>query len=150
MSLFRDNFNHYNEVWDKVLGSILQLIKLERTGEKVDEQFLQSNIRMLMDLNLYHSAFEQQLLAETRSFYSDEGDRLVESINIFDYLEHISTRVHQESILRVKSYFDKSSKSHLQSIVEKELLTKRVEQILNKCKIVVEIVTRRDMLISFF
>ncbi|KAI9244156.1 Cullin family-domain-containing protein [Helicostylum pulchrum] len=133
MQLFRENYIKYDEVWQKVLKSILELIRLERTGEKVDEQFLQSNIRMLMDLDLYHTSFEQQLLAETRVFYDQEGDRLVESINIFDYLQHISTRVHQESILRVKSYFDKSTKSHLQSIVETELLTKRVGHILDKC-----------------
>lgn len=133
MALFRENYMKYDDVWKKVQSIILDLIKLERTGEKVDEQFLQSNIRMLMDLNLYHTSFEQQLLTVTRSFYNHEGDNLVESINIFDYLEHISTRVHQESILRIKSYFDKSTKSHLQSIVETELLTKRVEQILDKC-----------------
>ncbi|KAI7888366.1 Cullin [Mucor mucedo] len=133
MALFRENYMKHDGVWKKVLGIILDLIKLERTGEKVDEQFLQLNIRMLMDLNLYHTSFEQQLLTATRSFYDDEGDKLVENINIFEYLEHISTRVHQESILRVKSYFDKSTKSHLQAIVETELLTKRVEHILNKC-----------------
>jgi cullin-4 len=134
MDLFRENFNRYDIVWQKVLNSILDMIKMERIGQMVDELFLQSNIRMLMDLNLYHSSFEQHLLVQTQQFYNEEGDRLLESINIFDYLEHVSTRVHQESILRVKSYFDKSTKSHLQSIVEKELLTKRVESILVKCK----------------
>ena len=133
MDLFRENFSRYQGVWHKVLHIILDMIRIERTGQTVDELFLQSNIRMLMDLNLYHSAFEQQLLIQTQQFYDQEGDRLLESINIFDYLEHVSTRVHQESILRVKSYFDKSTKSQLQSIVEKELLTKRVESILAKC-----------------
>lgn len=133
MDLFRANFSRYQGVWHKVLSIILDMIRIERTGQAVDELFLQSNIRMLMNLNLYHSAFEQQLLIQTQQFYDQEGDRLLESINIFDYLEHVSTRVHQESILRVKSYFDKSTKSQLQSIVEKELLTKRVESILAKC-----------------
>jgi cullin-4 len=136
MTLFRENYKKYNQVEEKVLQSILALIKLDRQGSKVDEQFLQLNIKMLMDLNLYHSSFEQKLLHETREFYNEEGNELIESINIFDYLEHISKRVHQESIIRVKSYFDKSTKSHLQSIVETELLTKRVEYILNKCKCV--------------
>ncbi|OAC99490.1 Cullin [Mucor lusitanicus CBS 277.49] len=133
MDLFRENFSRYQGVWHKVLHIILDMIRIERIGQAVDEMFLQSNIRMLMDLNLYHSAFEQQLLVQTQQFYDKEGDRLLESINIFDYLEHVSTRVHQESILRVKSYFDKSTKSQLQSIVERELLTKRVESILAKC-----------------
>lgn len=144
MQLFRENYIKYDEVWQKVLKSILELIRLERTGEKVDEQFLQSNIRMLMDLDLYHTSFEQQLLAETRVFYDQEGDRLVESINIFDYLQHISTRVHQESILRVKSYFDKSTKSHLQSIVETELLTKRVGHILDKCILYIPLTIKKS------
>ncbi|KAF1802692.1 Cullin, partial [Mucor lusitanicus] len=135
MDLFRENFSRYQGVWHKVLHIILDMIRIERIGQAVDEMFLQSNIRMLMDLNLYHSAFEQQLLVQTQQFYDKEGDRLLESINIFDYLEHVSTRVHQESILRVKSYFDKSTKSQLQSIVERELLTKRVESILAKCNI---------------
>lgn len=152
MQLFREKYIRYDEVWQKVLQSILELIRLERTGEKVDEQFLQSNIRMLMDLELYHTSFEQQLLAETRVFYDQEGDRLVESINIFDYLQHISTRVHQESILRVKSYFDKSTKSHLQSIVETELLTKRVEHILDKCILYIHFNHKKKTIadVSFF
>lgn len=134
MDMFRQEFKTYDIVWTKVLESILYMIKSERMGESIDESFLQLNIRMLMDLDLYHSAFEQHLLTHTRHFYDQEGDRLLESIDIFDYLGHVSTRVHQESILRVKSYFDKSTKSYLQSIVEKELLTKRVENILAKCK----------------
>ncbi|KAI8645755.1 Cullin family-domain-containing protein [Parasitella parasitica] len=135
MDLFRENFNRYDTVWQKVLDSILDMIKRERIGETVDELFLQSNIRMLMDLSLYHSSFEQQFLVQTQQFYSQEGDKLMKSINIFDYLEHVATRVHQESILRVKNYFDKSTKGRLQSIVEKELLTKRVESILSECNV---------------
>ncbi|CEP12648.1 hypothetical protein [Parasitella parasitica] len=133
MELFRENFNRYDIVWQKVLSSILDMIKKERIGEIVDELFLQNNIRMLMDLSLYHSSFEQQFLRQTQQFYSQEGDRLMETINVFDYLEHVATRVHQESILRVKNYFDKSTKGRLQSIVERELLTKRVDNILGKC-----------------
>lgn len=134
MTLFRENFIHYDSVWKKCLTNILLLIQQERSEDKaVDQSFLQSNIKMLMDLNLYHSAFEKELLQETRVFYNQEGNTLIESINIFDYLVHISTRVHQESVTRVKNYFDKSTKAQLQSIVETELLTKRVEDVLNKC-----------------
>jgi cullin-4 len=139
MDMFRQEFKTYDIVWTKVLESILDMIKSERMGEAIDESFLQFNIRMLMELDLYHSEFEHHLLTHTRNFYDQEGDRLLESINIFDYLEHVSTRVHQESILRIKSYFDKSTKSHLQSIVEKELLTKRVENILAKCKLLLHV-----------
>ncbi|KAI8380560.1 Cullin [Choanephora cucurbitarum] len=133
MDLFRDYFKAYDDVWQKTLTGILELIRQERSGQSIDEAFLQSNIRMLMDLKLYHTLFEHQLLAQTRVFYEQEGDQLLNTMDVFDYLQHVSTRVHQESILRVKNYFDKSLKSSLQSIVENELLTKRVEIILTKC-----------------
>lgn len=133
MDLIKNNFKRYETVWRKVLTGILAMINTEREGEPIDETFLQSNIRMLMELDLYHSDFEPELLIQTRQFYDIEGNRLLDSISVFDYLEHVSTRVHQESILRVKSYFNKSTKSQLQSIVENELLTKRVENILTRC-----------------
>lgn len=133
MDVFKNDIKKYETVWEKVLMGILDMINTERKGESIDESFLQSNIKMLMDLGLYYSDFEPELLVQTRQFYDLEGNRLLDSINVFDYLEHVSTRVHQESILRVKSYFNKSTKSHLQSIVENELLTKRVEDILTRC-----------------
>ncbi|KAI7898057.1 Cullin family-domain-containing protein [Cokeromyces recurvatus] len=136
MNLFKENFQKYQIVWQKVLNSILDMIKQDRIGGGgggVDEAFLQLNTRMLMDLSLYHSSFEQQFLVQTQYFYEEEGNRLLNSIDIFDYLEHVSIRVHQESIIRIKSYLDKSTKSQLQLVVENELLTKRVNDILMKC-----------------
>ncbi|KAI8382305.1 Cullin family-domain-containing protein [Blakeslea trispora] len=135
MDLFREHFMMYDDVWKKTLAGILELIRLERSGQSIDESFLQSNIRMLMDLQLYHTSFEQQLLIQTKAFYEQEGDQLLSHMDVFDYLEHVSTRVHQESILRVKNYFDKSIKSSLQFIVERELLTKRIEVILTQCNL---------------
>ncbi|KAI8066197.1 Cullin family-domain-containing protein [Gilbertella persicaria] len=133
MDLFRTRFSLYDIVWQKTLSSILDLIRQERSCQSIDESFLQSNIRMLMDLDLYHASFEQHLLIQTKAFYSEEGDQLLTTLDVFDYLQHASMRVHQESILRVKNYFDKSLKLSLQSIVEQELLTKRVQVILEKC-----------------
>jgi cullin-4 len=89
---------------------------------------------MLMDLNLYHSEFEQPFLEKTRAFYAQDGDRSLETMDMSDYLGHVANRIHQESILRVKFYFDKSTKPVLQTIVEEELLTKRVEYILDKSR----------------
>lgn len=129
----------YDVVWSKVLTGILDVMNVDRQGETIDEEFLKSIRSMLLNLGLYHSDFEPELFAQTREFYDLEGNRLLDSINVFDYLDHVSTRVHQESILRVKSYLDTTSKSQLKSIVENELLTKRVEDILTRCKSICEI-----------
>ncbi|EIE88987.1 hypothetical protein RO3G_13698 [Rhizopus delemar RA 99-880] len=133
MDLLRSSFLQHEAVRHKMLSSILELIRLERTSQEIDLGLLQSVIRMLLDLNLYHNEFEPSFLKETRAFYGAEGDHLIETIPMGDYLDHVSTRVHQESSLRVKRYFDKSTKAPLQAIVEEELLTKRVTTILDKC-----------------
>ncbi|KAG0193928.1 Cullin-4B [Apophysomyces sp. BC1034] len=132
MDLLRANFMQNDKVRHKVIRNVLRLILSERNGENVDTILLQSNLRMLIDLSLYHSEFEEQFLEESRKFYRAEGDKLVTELHMSGYLEHVSTRVHQESTLRVKRYFDKSSKAALTTIVEQELLTNRVEYILEK------------------
>ncbi|KAF7721621.1 Cullin-4B [Apophysomyces ossiformis] len=132
MELLRANFMQNDNVRHKVIRNVLNLILSERNGENVDTMLLQSNLRMLIDLSLYHSEFEEQFLEESRRFYRAEGDKLVTELHMSGYLEHVSTRVHQESTLRVKRYFDKSSKAALTTIVEQELLTNRVEYILEK------------------
>ena len=135
MDLLRSSFLEHEQIRQKMLSSILELIRMERMSEEIDVPLLQSIIRMLLDLNLYHPEFEPGLLVATREFYKAEGDSLISSQPMGDYLNHVSTRVHQESILRVKRYFDKSTKAPLQAIVEEELLTKRVTDILNRCKL---------------
>lgn len=133
MDLFRAMFLQYSQVRTKILQSLLKLVRLERKAMFIDGQQLQSVIRMLLDLNVYQE-FETCFLEETRQFYATEGNSLMQSMEMGEYLNHVSTRVHQESTVRVKRYFDKSTKAPLQAIVEEELLTKRVTQVLDKCK----------------
>ncbi|KAI8975613.1 Cullin [Mycotypha africana] len=132
IDIFKSNILKYDIIWQKVLNGILTMIRLQRSNNTVDEGVLQRNIRMLLDLNLYHSAFERFLLDETRQFYDKEGSHLIQTMNIFDYLDHVASRLHQESTIRIRSYLDKSTKSSIQSIVGNELLIRRVTTILEK------------------
>lgn len=90
---------------------------------------------MLMDLNLYSSEFEGHFFDQTRLFYKAEGDRLIEEMEMSAYLDYVAKRVHQESTLRMKHYFDKSSKAAITTIVEDQLLSDRVQVILDKSKL---------------
>ncbi|KAI8340858.1 Cullin family-domain-containing protein [Chlamydoabsidia padenii] len=117
---------------EKVVGSILDMISSERNEVEIDASLLKHSLRMLMDLNLYSSEFEGRFLDQTRQFYMMEGDRLIEEMNMSAYLEHVAKRVHQECTLRMKHYFDKSSKAPITAIVEDQLLSNRVHVILDK------------------
>ncbi|KAI7869720.1 cullin-4A [Spinellus fusiger] len=130
--LFRASYLGDPTVREKLIRNILLQIQQERDQEAINTTLLQSVIKMLMDLSLYHSELEDCLLQETRLYYQTEGDRLLKTMPMSEYLEHCSKRVHQESSLRVKKYFNKSSKAALTTIVEEELLSKRVSSILDK------------------
>ncbi|ORZ23283.1 Cullin [Absidia repens] len=118
---------------EKVTSSILNMISSERNGDRIDSLLLKNCLRMLMDLNLYHSEFEHRFLDQTRTFYKSQGDRLVQEMHMSGYLHYVATQVHQESTVRVKQYFDKSSKAAINTIVEDQLLSNRVQVILDKC-----------------
>ncbi|KAI8388291.1 Cullin [Radiomyces spectabilis] len=132
MDLFRESYLQHENIRQRLLQYVLDLILSERNGETVDTSLLQSILRMFIDLSVYHLEFEEPFLEQTRKFYCAEGDKLVKEMHMSGYLDHVSMRVHQESTIRVKRYFDKSSKVALTTIVEEELLSKRVEYILDK------------------
>ncbi|KAI8099695.1 Cullin family-domain-containing protein [Halteromyces radiatus] len=130
--LFRSYYSQSSLIRQKVMNSILDMITSERCDKKIDSVLLKNSLRMLMDLHLYYTEFEGRFLEQTRQFYQDEGDRLIQEMPMSKYLEHIANRVHQESIIRVKQYFDKSSKAAITTIVEDQLLSNRVQDILEK------------------
>ncbi|KAI9244163.1 Cullin [Sporodiniella umbellata] len=131
MELFRQRFLKDDAIRSKTFDSIFELIQLERTLALPVNQDLQLSIRMLLELGLYQD-FESGFLDKTREFYQNEGDVLMNTMSMGDYLNNVSTRVHQESIKNVKQYYDRSTKAPLQAIVEEELLAKRVIHILDK------------------
>ncbi|CDS07259.1 hypothetical protein LRAMOSA01208 [Lichtheimia ramosa] len=132
MKLFGRVYQQHQRIRDKVVENALVLMQCERDDTNADASLLQSLLHMLIDLQAYHTDFESRLLSETRMYYSNEGDRLVQEMDMSIYLKHVAHRLHQESVLHVKRFFDKSTKVPLNSIVEQELLTKRAEYILDK------------------
>ncbi|SAM08790.1 hypothetical protein [Absidia glauca] len=130
--LFCDCYQRSPSIREKVIGSILDMIASERNDTKIDTLLLKNSLRMLMDLNLYSSEFEGRFFDQTRLFYKAEGDRLIEEMDMSAYLDYVAKRVHQESTLRMKHYFDKSSKAAITTIVEDQLLSDRVQVILDK------------------
>ncbi|ORX52057.1 Cullin-domain-containing protein [Hesseltinella vesiculosa] len=117
---------------NKVIQSVLDMIHAERNGERSDTLLLKNTIHMLMDLHFYESDFEPQFLESTRLYYKAEGDRLIQEMHMSGYLNHVATRVHQESTVRLKLYLDKQSKNAITSIVEGNLFVDRVNEILAK------------------
>lgn len=98
---------------------------------QVDRTLLKSLLRMLTDLQIYDKAFEQKFLQATERLYAAEGQRLMQELEVPDYLAHVDKRIAEENE-RVIHYLDPATKYQLIHTVEKQLLREHVAQILQK------------------
>jgi ferritin len=103
-----------------------------RSGDTINSSLLQSLIRIFIDLSIYHDVFEESFLQKTRLFYRSEGEELVHSRDMAEYLHHADQRLKEEGVERINNYVDASSKPKLVKMVETELLERHVDTILEK------------------
>ncbi|KAL3290377.1 hypothetical protein HHI36_023719 [Cryptolaemus montrouzieri] len=131
LELFRKYIVLNTLVQTRVVEGLLMLIEKERHGDKVDRTLLKSLLRMLTDLQIYDSAFEQKFLQSTERLYASEGQRLMQEFEVPAYLTHVYKRIQEENE-RVIHYLDTSTKYQLIHTVEKQLLSEHVTNILQK------------------
>ncbi|XP_049818266.1 cullin-4B isoform X2 [Aethina tumida] len=118
-------------VQTRVVEGLLMLIEKERQGDNVDRTLLKSLLRMLTDLQIYDQAFEQKFLMSTERLYASEGQRLMQELEVPDYLAHVNKRITEENE-RVHHYLDPGTKYQLIHTVEKQLLSEHVTNLLQK------------------
>lgn len=131
LELFRKYILLNTLVQTRVVEGLLMLIEKERQGDKVDRTLLKSLLRMLTDLQIYQKAFEQKFLQATERLYAAEGQRLMQELEVPEYLAHVDKRLQEENE-RVLHYLDSSTKYQLIHTVEKQLLSEHVNNILQK------------------
>lgn len=118
-------------VQTRIVEGLLMLIEKERQGDSVDRTLLKSLLRMLSDLQIYPDAFEQKFLTATERLYAAEGQRLMQELDVPEYLVHVDKRLLEEQE-RVFHYLDSSTKWQLIHTVEKQLLSEHLSSILQK------------------
>lgn len=85
LAIFHDSLLSHEETPERITRAVLNLIARARrhsatTPAPVDNTLIARVIRMMADLNLFHTYIETQLLAETRSFYYEESEHIFSSI----------------------------------------------------------------------
>ncbi|XP_028894290.2 cullin-4A [Zeugodacus cucurbitae] len=131
LDLFRTHIAMNEQVQKRTVEGILMLIEKERTGDAVDRGLLKSLVRMLCDLQIYISAFEDKFLIATKQLYQAEGQRKMQELDVPEYLRHVDKRLAEENE-RLLHYLDSSTKYPLIYTVEKELLAEHLTHILQK------------------
>lgn len=97
----------------------------------MDRILIKSQLRMFTELQLYQEAFEEKFIVASDAIYDLEGKRLIEEIDISEYLSHVDRRLNEEYD-RLLHYLDPSTKPLLISTVERRLLTQHINGILHK------------------
>lgn len=88
------------------------LIEMERNGDTVDRTLLKSLLRMLSDLQIYQTAFEEKFLAATKTLYLNEGINKMNELDVPEYLQHVDKRLAEENE-RLLHYLDPLTKYFL-------------------------------------
>lgn len=109
LDLFRTHIALNSLVQKRTVDGLLMLIEKERNGDAVDRGLLKCLIRMLCDLQIYASAFEDKFLAATRQLYQAEGQRKMQELDVPEYLQHVDKRLSEENE-RLLHYLDASTK----------------------------------------
>lgn len=131
LDLFRQYILQYTLVQTRIVEGLLMLIEKERQGDAVDRTLLKSLLRMLTDLQIYEQSFEPRFLISTERLYAAEGQRLMQELEVPEYLAHVDKRIMEENE-RVLHYLDSTTKYQLIYNVEKQLINEHVTNILQK------------------
>ncbi|CAF3377203.1 unnamed protein product [Rotaria sp. Silwood1] len=129
--LFRCHIMQNSTISNRCINGLLKLIEQERRGETIDRSLTKNLIRMLIDLRLYKKDFEPTFLQSTEELYHNEGRQLIQTLELSQYLSHVENRLNEEQ-LRVNNYIDQSTKVQLIHIVENNLITNHIKQMLSK------------------
>lgn len=128
---------------DQIFLKTLTQIKTERDGSVVDTQILKNLIRVLTcipsdgserSVSLYESKFMLEFSQDTRSFYKEEGLKMISNLNFNDYFIHVETRLAQEEA-RVLQYMTPSTLQPIHEILLQELITPHLPFLINVRKI---------------
>jgi cullin 3 len=130
LNLWRDHVIRSAKIKPRLLDTLLDHIHRERTGDVIDRGLMRDLLKMLMDLgpHIYQEDFETPFLDATLTFYKLESQAYIEACDCGDYLKKAERRLNEE-IERVSHYLDVMSELGVTAIVEQEMITNHVDQL---------------------
>lgn len=127
---------------DTLLSVSLALIQIERDGETVNRHLLRNITDMLCELrevssegrqsegeSVYKSWWEEAFLNSTRSYYTAEAERNVETCSAAEFLLRIERRLAEEND-RIATYLHPSTQLLLFSLLDNVLIQNNLQNII--------------------
>lgn len=146
MCLFRDHVLRSNvpdsnlTIYNIFESTVLFMIQLERTGEIIDRPLVRHCIYMLEGLyetfteeesaKLYLSTFEPAFLETSKTFYQNEGRRLLETADAATFCRVSSERISEEEE-RCHATLSTYSEQKIKGVIDAELISKNITDVIN-------------------
>lgn len=119
---------------------LLDMIKMERNSETIDRPLVRACCYMLEGLyesfaeeessKLYLRSFEPKFLEESREFYTKEGKTLLNEADATTFCTRARKRIAEEHE-RCQQTISKSTDQKIKAVVEKELISAHIKDIIN-------------------
>lgn len=132
LNLWRDHIVRAAKIKDRLLNTLLELVRCERTGEVINRGLMRNIIKMLTELgpSVYHEDFEKHFVDEASTFYSIESQQFIECCDCGDYLQKAERRLNEE-IERVSHYLDSKSEVKITAVVEREMIANHMQRLVH-------------------
>lgn len=130
-SIFRAQLDALPSLLAGILSALLRAIAALRSGALTDGQQIGQLAQMLMTLQLYQSHFQQAFLQDAARFFGEEGERILDQLDVAQFLLHVDRRLNEAVELTTK-HLDASSRKPLLEVVESYLLAPHVPVLLER------------------
>ncbi|OTF75919.1 cullin-like protein [Euroglyphus maynei] len=131
--LFRDNVVRHGPIRDQIRETLLDLVMKERNGELIDRLAVKNTCNMLIHLGLSHRSvyeedFEKHFLQQSAEFYKVESQKFLAENSASVYICKVEQRINEEAE-RARHYLDASTESVIVKVVEQELISRHMKNI---------------------
>lgn len=119
---------------------MLEMIALERSGDIIERPLIKASCRMLESLyetlaedestRLYLTSFEPKFLQASREYYREEGRLLVQQADATTFCSQARRRLKEEQE-RCQQSLSLSTEPKIQSVVEQELISAHIGDVIN-------------------
>ncbi|KAJ8979061.1 hypothetical protein NQ317_005742 [Molorchus minor] len=121
---------HRNVLYQK-LHDVLEQTLQQKLESLLNNPEDMSILAMLSELQIYDDIFQQEFLKVSHVFYIEEGNFLIMSMDIREYLKHTQIRIKEEQE-RSKNYLNKYTSTAVLETVYKNLIEHHLISILQK------------------
>ena len=132
LSLWRERVCRCPPIRQRLVATLLEMVRRERVGESVDRTLVRATTQMLCDLGagVYVEDFERHFLGASAEFYAHQAQHLLTVCDCPEYLRTAEQRLGEEQE-RCRAVLDASTEAKLQAVVEQELLGRHLGTLLD-------------------